>query len=236
MCIPFPFSPKHFKHPQIPLLPPLLPAGHDHHHHHHTATHIDSSVNERSFACELPSVRRSLQPLARVLSQPHPRSRGPSVRHSVQPCAMVIRCSVCSLRARHDGSCRNESCAASRPNRNGTHWEARRLHTTLGSLRTHKAASGAPYTLEDLSIFMCLSQHKEVSLNVIEPLRLPDDPPEVTVLDDLEFSEIAPVKLQPRARIRQKSSHHPAIRHDMAAVLPELLRWSLVPAARRLCL
>ena len=111
--------------------------------------------------------------------------------------------------------------------------------TACNVLDTHnKAASGAPYTLEDLSIFICLSQHEEVSLdNVIDkPLRLPDDPPEVTVLDDLDLSEIAPVKLQPRTRIRQKLSHHPAIASIMAAVLPELLRWSLVPAARRLCL
>ena len=98
-------------------------------------------------------------------------------------------------------------------------------------LTTEKAASGAKYTLGDLSVFSCLSQHKEV----IVVKDIPEPPPPVSVSDDLGLDVIdpAPVRLWHCAtRMRRKTPARPVIASIMAWVLPELLRWSPVRAAR----
>ena len=59
-----------------------------------------------------------------------------------------------------------------------THKEAT---AACAALTAEYAASGAEYTLADLSVFACLTQHREIC---VEP-RLPDPPPPVTEHADL---------------------------------------------------
>ena len=52
-------------------------------------------------------------------------------------------------------------------------------------LTTGNAAAGAKYKLDDLSVLMCLSQHKEV----IADTDIPEPPPPVTVPYDLGLDD-----------------------------------------------
>ena len=74
----------------------------------------------------------SLGPWARLAGQPHPRGRGETC--DAASGAMVFKCAVCKLRARADGSCRNESCAEFRGKQTGLHWQTSRLQSTLGDV------------------------------------------------------------------------------------------------------
>ena len=53
---------------------------------------------------------------------------------------MVFRCEVCKLRARKDGSCRNESCAEFRGTLAGRHWMTKRLQSRLGDVQDRVGA------------------------------------------------------------------------------------------------
>ena len=103
------------------------------------------------------------------------------------------------------------------------------------------AASGAHYTLEDLSVFACLTQHRETYAGS----NLPDPPPPVTEHADLDVEtpdppdpRVAPARAaDPVARrIREKSPGPPrrrprpatasCISAELACVLPSVLSWA----------